>query len=74
MACAEFAVLSWGRQDPTVLQVVKGKVPEVGGEFGQSQEPPGQRVPEKTGAGTVWEQPVLDDLPEAGEMDSAPWL
>lgn len=67
MACTELAVLSGGRRGPTVLQVVEGKVPEVGGEVGQGQEPPGQRVPEEAGAGMVWEQPVLDDLPEAGE-------
>lgn len=53
-----------GGQGPTVLQVVEGKVPEVGGELGQRQEPPGQHVPEEPGAGAVWEQPVLDDLPE----------
>lgn len=57
-----------------MLQVVEGKVPEVGGEVGQDQEPPGQRVPEEAGAGTVRAQPVLDDLPEVGEMLSAPWL
>lgn len=74
MACTEFAVLSWGRQGPTVLQVVEWKVPKVGGEVRQSQEPPGQGVPEEAGAGAVREQPVLDDLPEAGEMLSAPWL
>lgn len=34
MACTEFAVLSQGRRGPTVLQVVEGKVPEVGGEVG----------------------------------------
>lgn len=47
-----------------MLQVVEGKVPEVGGEVGQSQEPPGQRVPEEAGVGAVREQPVLDDLPK----------
>lgn len=62
------AALSWGRQAPTALQVVEGKVPEVCGEVGQGQEPPGQRVPEEAGTGAVLEQPVLDDLPEAGEM------
>lgn len=62
--CTEFAVLSWGRQGPTALQVVEGKVPEVRGELGQRQETPGQHVPEEPGAGAVWEQPVLDDLPE----------
>lgn len=62
MAYPELAVLSRGRQDPTVLQVVEGKIPQVGGEVGQDQEPPGQRVPEESGAGAVRRQPVLDDL------------
>lgn len=35
MARPELAALSRGRQDPTVLQVVEGKIPEVGGEVGQ---------------------------------------
>lgn len=74
MACTEFAMLSWGGRGPTALQVVEGKVPEVGGEVGQSHEPPRQCVPEESGAGTLWEQPVLDDLPEARERRSAPWL
>lgn len=68
MACTESVMLSWGGRGPTVLQVVEGKVPEVGGEVRQSQEPPGQRVPEESGAGTLWEQPVLDDLLEAREV------
>lgn len=72
MTCPELAGLSRGRQDPTVLQVVKGKIPEVGGEVRQDQEPPGQRVPEETGAGAVRVQAVLDDLPEAPVMLPAP--
>lgn len=72
MARPELATLSRGRQDPTVLQVVEGKIPEVGGEVRQDQEPPGQRVPEEAGAGAVWRQPVLDDLPEARVMLPAP--
>lgn len=74
MACPGFAVPSRGRQDPTVLQVVEGKIPEVGGEVRQDQEPPGQRVPEEAGAGAVRRQPVLDDLPEAPVMLPAPRL
>lgn len=35
---------------PTVLQVVEGEVPEVRGEVGQCQQPPGQCVPEEMGA------------------------
>lgn len=56
---------------PTVLQVVEGEVPEVRGEVGQCQQPPGQCVPEEMGARTVWEQPIPDDL--RGDISTPRW-
>lgn len=54
-----------------MLQVVEGEVPDVRGEVGQGQQPPGGRVPEEAGARAVREQPVLDDLPGVEEVPSA---
>lgn len=56
---------------PTVLQVVEGEVPEVRGEVGQCQQPPGQCVPEEMGTRTVWEQPIPDDL--RGDISTPRW-
>lgn len=57
---------------PTVLQVVEGEVPDVRGEVGQGQEPPGGLVPEEAGPRAVREQPVLDDLRGAGRCRQRP--
>lgn len=55
-----------------MLQVVEGEVPDVRGEVGQGQEPPGGLIPEEAGPRAVREQPVLDDLRGAGRYRQHP--